>query len=235
MWLKKIGNRIFQMTADKSTSELKAEVRPNGELVYHLPGGLDLIDAPEGTAIPLPTSSCPIPPKHGPATGNNTKPTTKWIPSPYASARNGAAIEGIVMHYTAPGSMAGVIDWFTRSSNGICSHYLIGKDGEVIQFVKDGERCAHAAGHNANTIGIEHYSHGEPMTAAQSEASAQLCRYLVAQYPTLKWINGHRFLYSQVVSQQGTDCPNKLFGEFSFASLQDWVRKNVGEKWVPKA
>jgi len=172
---------------------------------------------------------------HGPATGNvNTKPTTKWIESPYHSSRNGVSIKGVVMHYTAPGSMAGVIDWFTRSSKGVCSHYLIGKDGAVIQFVKDGDRCSHASGHNVDTIGIEHYSHGESLTPAQSAASAQLCRYLVEQYPTIEYIQGHRFLYGQKVSTQGTDCPAGLFGSFNFDSLQQWVRQNVGEKWVPK-
>ena len=230
MWLKKIGNRLFQMEGNIQTMELKADVRANGEFGYHLPVGIDLIEAPAGT--PIPAKEAPV--GHGPSTGNsNKKPATKWIESPFHSSRNGATIDGIVMHFTAPGSVAGVIDWFTRSSNGICAHYLIDKDGTVYQFVKDGERCAHAAGHNANTIGIEHFSAGEALTDAQSAASAQLCRYLTSEYPTIKYIQGHRFLYGQNESEQGTDCPSKLFGGFTFSALQTWVRLNVGDRYVP--
>jgi N-acetylmuramoyl-L-alanine amidase len=103
----------------------------------------------------------------------------------------------IVEHYTVIPTAAGVIDRFSRNEPdtelherpGVCSHFLIDRDGTILQLVPVRLICRHTVGLNDVAIGIEHVgaSDSEVMTdQAQLRASLRLtdwlrCRYGIAR------------------------------------------------------
>jgi N-acetyl-anhydromuramyl-L-alanine amidase AmpD len=64
-------------------------------------------------------------------------------------------------------------------------HYLIGRDGQVVQLVPEAYIAWHAGNYPVNTrsIGIEHVGlTNEVYSSEEYDASARLVRYLVAKY-----------------------------------------------------
>jgi len=141
----------------------------------------------------------------------------RYVPSPNCDERPvGAAIELIVIHAISlpPGEFggAGIVDLFanrldpavhpyyaTIADLRVAAHFLIRRDGELIQFVPGDKRAWHAGvSHwrgrercNDFSIGIELEGSGDvPFEAAQYEALAALTRALKARYP-IAAIAGH--------------------------------------------
>jgi len=103
-----------------------------------------------------------------------------WCPSPnFGERRDGAHPELIVLHYTAMDSARAACDWLCNPASEVSAHYLVARDGEVVQMVADAQRAWHA-GHgewqgradvNSRSIGIELDNAGdhpfsEPLMAA---------------------------------------------------------------------
>lgn len=149
------------------------------------------------------------------------KPAVKWVRSPNFSARGGGKISKIVLHYTTSRNIDGTISWFRNPASRVSAHYIVGREGEIVQMVRDSDKAWHAAGHNDSTIGIEHVAaKGDKLTPAQEKATIQLCRWLMAEYRIPKlYVTGHRFLPNQ------TDCPGSLWP--TEADLKAWVEKNL--------
>jgi N-acetylmuramoyl-L-alanine amidase len=64
---------------------------------------------------------------------------------------------------------------------GVCSHFAVGRDGRIWQFVPVGTMCRHTVGLNWTAIGIEHvgYRDGDVLgDARQLRASLRLTRWL---------------------------------------------------------
>jgi hypothetical protein len=86
-----------------------------------------------------------------------------------------------------------------RGFSSIGYHYLIGLDGKVSKGRPVEQAGAHVAGRNANTIGVS-YVGGidrsgrakDTRTPAQKAALAQLLAELVARFPSIQLIEGHR-------------------------------------------
>jgi AmpD protein len=141
----------------------------------------------------------------------------RFLPSPNCDERpRGCAIELLVIHHISlpPGQFGGegVIELFTnrldpaahpayRALAGlrVSAHFLIRRDGELIQFVPCARRAWHAgesrwkgrARCNDFSIGIELEGTGEvPFTDAQYDSLARLARALCARYP-IRDIVGH--------------------------------------------
>ena len=141
----------------------------------------------------------------------------QFIASPNCDERpSGCAIELLVIHYISlpPGEFggAGVIDLFTNRLDPaahpdysglaglrVSSHFLIRRDGALIQFVPCARRAWHAGesswkgrrGCNDFSIGIEMEGTGEvPFTDAQYGKLAALTRALKRRYPVAD-IAGH--------------------------------------------
>ena len=160
----------------------------------------------------------------------------RYVPSPNCDDRpDGAAIDLLVIHNISlpPGEFGGqgIIDLFTNrldsaahpyyaliADRRVSAHFLIRRDGEVIQFVPCGNRAWHAGASdwrgrsrcNDFSIGIElEGSDDMPFEAAQYEALAKLTRALRARYPIAD-IAGH----SDIAPGRKTD-PGPLF---------DWTR-----------
>lgn len=96
-------------------------------------------------------------------------------PTPnFARGRRGHEPRGIIAH-TTDGSYAATAAWFADPESGVSSHYLVGLDGAVAQFVEEEDTAHHAgrvrdpsaallSGENPNlyTIGIEFEDGGDP-------------------------------------------------------------------------
>ncbi len=67
----------------------------------------------------------------------------EWIPSPHFDERIGM-IDAVVLHYTATGSLEETIDLFQREGKRASAHYVIGKDGRLIQMVDVEKKAWHA-------------------------------------------------------------------------------------------
>jgi len=115
----------------------------------------------------------------------------RWIGSPNKEkGRQGYRVEAIVIHIME-GTLVGTDSWFKSQESGVSAHYGVGTDGEVHQYVADGDTAWHAGyvvgpswrlikpGVNPNyyTIGIEHEGTADtPWTDAMYQASAELIR-----------------------------------------------------------
>ena len=136
-------------------------------------------------------------------------PGARYIPSPNRDERPaGAAIELLVVHNISlpPGQFGGpgILDLFTNALDSgvhpyyreiadlkVSSHFLIRRDGELVQFVPCGERAWHAGESNWRgrsrcndfSLGIELEGADDvPFDDRQYARLAELTRLLKAKY-----------------------------------------------------
>ena len=141
----------------------------------------------------------------------------RYVPSPNCDARPaGCTIDLLVVHHISlpPGEFggSGIVDLFTNrldpgahpfyaavAGAKVSAHFLIRRDGELIQFVSCARRAWHAGNSswkgrtrcNDFSVGIELEGTGEtPFTDAQYGRLAELTRVLAARYPIAD-IAGH--------------------------------------------
>jgi N-acetyl-anhydromuramyl-L-alanine amidase AmpD len=178
-------------------------------------GGAPLGDGRVEVATPAGTSETPPKP-----------PISKFIQSPNCSSRNGERIRRVIMHYTTSRNVDGTISHFLTPSSQVSAHYVIARDGRIIQMVLDTDKAWHAKGANADSIGIEHSAaQGDQMTAQQELSSIALVRWLLSEYKLQKSaIHGHKYTPENAGS---TDCPDHLFGADSEAAMDTWVRNKI--------
>jgi len=130
--------------------------------------------------------------RQAPVTGQLEKiaaPDKEWI----ASVNFGIRRPNYVMlHHTAQDSLAQTVRTFHSERAGVSSHYVIGRDGKIVQMVNDLYRAHHAgAGKwgndtdlNSSSIGIELDNNGrtDPWPPAQIDALLTLLAYLKDAY-----------------------------------------------------
>jgi N-acetyl-anhydromuramyl-L-alanine amidase AmpD len=138
-----------------------------------------------------------------PKTKSQSKPDTlsisdEWIGTTNFSIRRP---NYVIIHHTAQNSLAQTIKTFTLTRTQVSSHYVIGRDGEVVQMLNDYLRSWHAGrgrwGNdtdlNSASIGIELDNNGfEHFTENQIESLLLVLKRLKAKYsiPTANFI-GH--------------------------------------------
>ena len=116
---------------------------------------------------------------------NNYNQRPAWVSNPCA----------IVLHATGGGTLESVIIWFKKEqgADSVSAHYVIGKDGTVVQMVRDEHRAWHAgvSSHcgitNVNdfSIGIELVNANDgidPYPATQTKAALNLMAALMKKY-----------------------------------------------------
>jgi hypothetical protein len=128
------------------------------------------------------------------------KPQAEWIPAYSGNYSKGRtkAIEYIILH-TIEGSTTSGINTFRNRRKGrrkVSAHYIVGRDGRIVQMVKDSDSAWHIRRTNSNTIGIEHegWADRNTWTEVQYRASARLTRWLCLTYDvpmTRERIRGH--------------------------------------------
>ena len=94
----------------------------------------------------------------------------------------------VMIHHTAQNSTEHTVRTFHNEKVGVSSHYVIGRDGKIIQMVNDYYRAHHAgAGRwgndtdlNSSSIGIELDNNGttDPWPEVQIQALIRLLNYL---------------------------------------------------------
>lgn len=145
--------------------------------------------------------------------------------------RFGYRPEAIVIH-VAEGYLNGAQNWFNSPQSQASSHYMIGKKGEIWQFVEDEDTAWHAgsvqnptwamlkAGANPNfyTIGIEHEgftgeSWGTQMFTSSTKLVAELCKKWQIS-PTRMSIIGH----NEINSVNRDRCPGSGINLNNFVS-----------------
>ena len=147
---------------------------------------------------------------------------SRIAPSPaFNTGRAGTAIDRIVIHITDAPTTGSTVSHFTRADANSSAHYLVGQDGEVIQFVAEADTAWHAKGSNRRGIGIEHVAvkqggatYGSttfpymPPTDVQYRESAELVSRLCFKYglaPNRTTIIGHR---EADTGTSHTSCPD---------------------------
>lgn len=87
--------------------------------------------------------------------------------SPNHSSRRGAQVVATILHYTAGTEFLGTLKWFQMSESKVSAHFVVSRDGVIVQLVDLAEAAWHAGRaefeHNGNvisevnsqTIGIE--------------------------------------------------------------------------------
>ncbi|MCD8487271.1 MAG: N-acetylmuramoyl-L-alanine amidase [Desertifilum sp.] len=153
------------------------------------------------------------------------KPSVRWVSGcPHFSSRTGAAITSIVVHYTTSRNINGTISWFKDPRSRVSAHYIVGRDGEIVQMVRDSDKAWHCLNFNNNSIGIEHVAaEGDKLTLEQEKASAALIKWLMAEYKVpVKNVFGHRWNPN---TPNETSCPGSLW--LSQFDLQEWLKNKV--------
>jgi N-acetyl-anhydromuramyl-L-alanine amidase AmpD len=181
--------------------------------------GLDYSDDPEAHGIEGPAYSEVLPSPRAQARGLSVPApdyprASRFAPSPAVNAgRSGQTIDCIVIHITDAPTTSSTVNHFTAPGAQASAHYLVGQDGEVVQFVAETDTAWHARGVNSRSVGIEHVAIKQggvdyprpngtvqhfnylPPTDTQYSESAALVTYLCGKYgltPDRATIIGHR-------------------------------------------
>src|SRR3954465_7295710 len=99
----------------------------------------------------------------------------------------------IVEHVTVTSSIAATYNTFApdrpdvelHELPGVCSHFVVGRDGTIVQFVPLSIMCRHTVGLNWTAFGIEHVGFRDSdvmRDARQLRASLRLTRWLRCRY-----------------------------------------------------
>ncbi len=112
----------------------------------------------------------------------------------------------IVVHYTAFATRDESLGFFAptrldtvsrRDIKGggvvnVSAHYLLDRDGTILQLAPDDVVCRHTIGFNRTAIGIENVGrNAADLTEAQAQATADLVSRLVARHPSIAYLIGH--------------------------------------------
>ncbi|WP_372665926.1 N-acetylmuramoyl-L-alanine amidase [Amycolatopsis kentuckyensis] len=176
-----------------------------------LGSSLRLRDDPENMAIE--SSACSDVPAPATATAlalstGEYERVARAVPSPaFTAGRAGTAVDRIVIHITDAPTTSSTVNHFARADADSSAHYLVGQDGEVVQFVSEADTAWHAKGANRRSVGIEHVAVKEggvtyggttfpylPPTETQYGESAALVLHLCQKYgltPDRATIIGH--------------------------------------------
>ena len=117
---------------------------------------------------------------------------TKHPPRWGYQARGGAVPSSVIIHTTSNKNKNTQFEQearYLRDSGKVSAHYLIGKEGQIVQFLAPQPWQAWHAGNclaaytNAKSIGIEHHvSVGEQWTPAMHDACTWLVKHLMASF-----------------------------------------------------
>lgn len=140
----------------------------------------------------------------------------------------------VIIHHTAQNSLDQTIKTFTMTKTAVSAHYVVSRDGKVVQMVNDYLRAQHAglgkwgndADLNSSSIGIELDNNGaEAYSPAQINSLLSLLGTLKKRYniPTANFI-GHADMAPKR-KPDPSNFPWKLFAEKGYGYWYDQVLK----------
>jgi len=151
-------------------------------------------------------------------------PNIEWVGTPnYTKGRGGHLIIAIINHITA-GKYPGCLSWMQNPASKASCHYLILKDGRILQLVKDEDTAWHAGavnkpswkyydGTNPNryTLGIEHEGYPEEgLTEKQYQSTLWLHQQLVEKWG-IPVDSDHIIGHYRIDSVNRSNCPGPKF------------------------
>ena len=161
-------------------------------IIPALNNGLTTTTTPSTPTTPQPPPTPPVSPQ---PTSVVAKPAARWVGSPnFNRRRSPNDITGITIHSTANSNLEGVVRWFNNPNAQVSAHYTIGKDGAIVQHVRDQDRALGTPdgvpGRGAlpamTTVWALSWSTSMtawiPYPAAQHQANVNLCAYLCQTY-----------------------------------------------------
>ena len=118
------------------------------------------------------------------------RPAVTWIRGDGSftkASRGKKQIHTIVIHATDGGSLLGNVWWLSGGHSHASAHYVVSRDGSIVQLVHLSDIAWHAGNWqtNVHSIGIEHVGETyDPagFTKAEYAASAKLVAWLVQRY-----------------------------------------------------
>jgi LysM repeat protein len=151
---------------------------------------------PDTAVAPVTPAPAPTVPVTAPVavTAAPAAPPITWVGSPNFNRRpDPSNIWAIVIHATANSTLEGVVSWFNNPEAQLSAHYTIGKDGRIVQHVRDEDRAWHAGKSewkgvpsvNDYALGIElvNLNDGtDTYPEEQHRANVQLCTYLCRKH-----------------------------------------------------
>ncbi|MEB2783711.1 N-acetylmuramoyl-L-alanine amidase [Algoriphagus persicinus] len=154
--------------------------------------------------------------------------TDEWVGTTNFSIRKP---NYVIIHHTAQDSLAQTITTFTLSRTQVSSHYVVGRDGEIVQMLNDYLRSWHAGRGrwgsdtdlNSASIGIELDNNGsEPFSTAQIESLLVLLKRLKWKYgiPTGNFL-GHSDIAPSRKVDPSTYFPWKKLADEGFGLWYD--------------
>jgi len=136
----------------------------------------------------------------------------------------------VVEHYTDGTSWQSAWNYFAANVPdlgelpGVCSQFIIGRDGTIYQTVPLGIRCRHAVGLNYTSFGIEHVGTSDQMVlnnAVQMRASLQLTLWLMARYDIqVRNVIGHN-------ENRNSPYHHELYPSWRCQTHSDFIRKDM--------
>ncbi|MEB3237473.1 MAG: N-acetylmuramoyl-L-alanine amidase [Candidatus Sericytochromatia bacterium] len=170
------------------------------------------------------------------AGGGPAKPAMRWIPSVNHNARPGGPgdLDTIVLHHTGGGSLESNIAWMNNPASKVSAHYTVGKDGRIVNSVRDQDRAWHAGVSryqgrddvNDFSVGIEIVNKGDhvdPYPPEQMEAVAHLVAWLMTTHGiSFERVTGHR----DVALPRGRKVDPS--NNFDWQDLKNRVQRHLG-------
>ena len=120
---------------------------------------------------------------------DTTLPAVRWQPSPNFDSRRPNLV---IIHHTSNATSAQALRTLTSPERKVSAHYLIDRDGSIVQLVRESDRAWHAGlswwggitDVNSASIGIELDNTGsEPFADAQIDALLALLADIRQRYP----------------------------------------------------
>jgi N-acetylmuramoyl-L-alanine amidase len=138
----------------------------------------------------------------------------------------------IVEHISVAGSTAAVFHIFApdvpdpelHELPGVCSHFVVGADGTIVQMVPVSIMCRHTVGLNYTAIGIEHVGYRDADVLndpRQLDASLQLTRWLRCKFNiAIRNVIGHNESLSSPYHRENVPA-------LRHQTHADWVRADM--------
>jgi beta-N-acetylhexosaminidase len=138
----------------------------------------------------------------------------------------------IVEHYTVTPDVQSTYDVFApdqpdvelRELPGLCSHFVIGRDGTIYQLAPLSFMCRHTVGLNYTALGIEHVGSSDQevlSNPAQMRASLRLTRWLRCRsHIAVKNVIGHN-------ESRNSPYHHENVARLRSQTHADWVRADM--------
>jgi hypothetical protein len=102
--------------------------------------------------------------------------------------QEGGIVPRVAVWHIMQGSLDGTYEWFLNPESQVSSHFGIGEDGELWQFVRVIDMAWHCAEGNPYAIGVENEGwSGNPLTDAQIKMGAKLFDWLHDTIPAIAY------------------------------------------------